>query len=88
MRIRIIGMTVCLLGMTYTASAGNAWSVQAGAATPSKPAIKTAGYTWNQAGDTTAEKPAIKTAGYTWSQAGDTTAEKPAFKTDCYTWNK
>jgi len=70
MRIRIIGLTVCLLGMTYTASAGNAWSVQAGAATPSKPAFKTAGYTWNkyQAGDTTAEKPAFKTAAYTWNK--------------------
>lgn len=49
MQIRMIGLTVCLLGMAYTASAGYTWNKFHDSDTASvKPALATHGYTWNK----------------------------------------
>ena len=71
MQIRMIGLTVCLLGMAYTASAAYTWNKFQGSDTASvKPTLATHAYTWNkfQGSDAASVKPVFATHGYTWDK--------------------
>jgi len=49
MKIKMMGLTVCLLGMASAANAGYAWNQLQGTSSVSKsPAAATHGYAWNQ----------------------------------------
>jgi hypothetical protein len=84
MQIRTIGLTACLLGMTYTASAGYTWSEFQGdeAKSAQGASAATHGYTWSTVRDSA---PAAATHGYSWSTVRDA---EPAAATHGYTWTK